>query len=527
MNARKSQNRNDLIFRKNYREVFEFFCDKCLLIFSRNGAILGLSLLISVSLCLMASPADPDLFARLAVGRLIAKEGVYLFDPFAFTPRKGLFVDHEWFSGYAFYLVSLLQVDWAFVLFRCVTMVVSIYLLYLACLEWNRGKVYCVSFLFGVVQCLYIWFSVVRSQVFTYMLIPLLLLSICRLERKGSVRTLFLMPIAMLLWVNSHGGFVVGFALLGLYACILSLRRDSKRLLAVLFCIGICMLATIINPYGFRLFWSFVIEAVTMSRPTISEWQSLSFFAAADILNFIYLGVIIIGLYIKRRDVESIALMFLFVSATEGIMHQRLFAITAMIAIVFCQEYFDATLVAFRTRFSSLYQSISRSSAFVMLLLSLPLLLFSMFWLIALPSHRLDFGKYPVFAIESLRQSKESGKLLVDFNLGSFALWRLYPKFLVSLDGRYEEVYPESTVKLVSEALCPSCENFLNSFKAVDPDFVLVNANDEARVMLSKLGDRWSLAYMDEDFVVLSKKIVTLMPPAGGWKLTKMWEPLF
>ncbi|NMC62600.1 MAG: hypothetical protein GYA55_05460 [SAR324 cluster bacterium] len=474
----------------------------------------------------MESPADPDLFARLAIGRLIAKKGVYLFDPFGFTPRKDLFVDHEWFSGYAFYLISLLRADWAFVVFRCVTMTVSIYLLYLACLEWNKGKVNCFSFLFGVVQCLYIWFSVVRSQVFTYMLIPLLLLGICRFERRASASTLSLMPIAMLLWANSHGGFVVGFAFLGLYVCILSIRRDFRRLIVVLSCIGACVIATSINPYGFRLFWLFVIEAVSMPRPTISEWQPLSFFVAADILNFFYLGVIIIGLYIKRKNIEKIELLFLFVSSIEGIMHQRLFAITAMIAIVFCQGYFEATLSAFRNHFSSVYQSISRSSAFALLLLSIPLLLFSLFRLATISSHRLDFSKYPVYALESLRQSKESGKLLVDFNLGSFALWRLYPKFLVSLDGRYEEVYPESTVKLVSESLCPSCENFLNSFQTVDPDFVVVSAKDEANKMLAKIGKAWSVAYMDEEFAILSKKELSLISRRDLGNI-KMWEPLF
>ncbi len=44
-----------------------------------------------------------------------------------------------------------------------------------------------------------------------------------------------------------------------------------------------------------------------------------------------------------------------------------------------------------------------------------------------------------------LKQANASGNLVVPFEWGSYASWRLYPQVKVSMDGRYEAAYPETT----------------------------------------------------------------------------------
>jgi len=68
----------------------------------------------------------------------------------------------------------------------------------------------------------------------------------------------------MLLWANLHGGFVVGFVLLGLYLASYlircfrcgqeQMRRNIARRLQQLGVVTVVSLAaSLVNPYGFRL----------------------------------------------------------------------------------------------------------------------------------------------------------------------------------------------------------------------------------------------------------------------------------
>jgi len=55
---------------------------------------------------------------------------------------------------------------------------------------------------------------------------------------------------------------------------------------------------------------------------------------------------------------------------------------------------------------------------------------------------------YPVGAIAALDQAGVTGNLAVPFRWGSYASWRLAPRIKVSMDGRYEETYPDATFEM-------------------------------------------------------------------------------
>lgn len=521
-----SQSHKYAVSIKSAKARFEMLCSRCVNLLSKNTIILCYSIIVVLVLCYTRPPADPDLFARLAVGRLIARDGIYLFDPFAFTQRKEIFIDHEWFSSYVFYLLSLLDGDWAFALFSASMAAISIYLLFLACCEWNNHKVHFFSFLFATLQCTYLWGSVVRCQVFTYVMIPLVILAIARLQRQNKATTLAIMPLAMLVWANAHGGFVAGFGLLGLYALILLAQRDLRRFMVVLYCIAACFAATCVNPYGIKIFWGFVLGAVTMQRASIGEWQPLSPFVAGDLINYLYIAMLLAGIWMKRQSADLAAVVILLIAAIEGVLHQRLFAIAAMVGMTICQDFFEAFLAHVKQRISSAYLKLQSAGALVFVVFGSFSLCLGLLWCWNLPSFRLNYNQFPVNAFESLRESGLSGRLLVDFNRGSFAIWRLYPRFLVSLDGRYEEVYPESTLTQVSAALCPACEEFKASFNAVNPDYVVAEAGEHALKILEKLPHEWHAIYQDESFAILSKEAASLRR-RDELKAISMWDPLF
>jgi hypothetical protein len=54
--------------------------------------------------------------------------------------------------------------------------------------------------------------------------------------------------------------------------------------------------------------------------------------------------------------------------------------------------------------------------------------------------------RYPKQAVQLLKEG-EGGNLAVFFNWGEYALYHLYPDYRVSVDGRYETVYPNQVVE--------------------------------------------------------------------------------
>jgi len=57
-------------------------------------------------------------------------------------------------------------------------------------------------------------------------------------------------------------------------------------------------------------------------------------------------------------------------------------------------------------------------------------------------------GEVPVREVDILAQAGARGNAATPFSWGSYVSWRLYPNVKISMDGRYETTYPESTFEL-------------------------------------------------------------------------------
>ena len=58
-----------------------------------------------------------------------------------------------------------------------------------------------------------------------------------------------------------------------------------------------------------------------------------------------------------------------------------------------------------------------------------------------------DPETYPVQAVRFMKTNNIKGNLLVPFEWGEYAIWKLYPDCKVSIDGRFRTVYPETVIR--------------------------------------------------------------------------------
>jgi hypothetical protein len=204
---------------------------------------------------------------------------------------------------------------------------------------------------------------------------------------------------------------------------------------------AICGTVTFINPYGLD-FWRYLIPALLHPRLRILEWRPLPPFALDDFWGFrllfvLTLAAIVLGWKkVERKNWPGLAVLAL--TAFMGWRSRRHGPFLAASALAFAGPYFQAIL---GRRFDLLPVT---GLAYAALTL----------WITFrfLPGASLyplsPIGEDPVREVDILAKAGVKGNVATPFGWGSYVSWRLYPDLKISMDGRYETTFPESTFDL-------------------------------------------------------------------------------
>ncbi|MGC1562830.1 MAG: hypothetical protein WA820_23670, partial [Bradyrhizobium sp.] len=84
----------------------------------------------------------------------------------------------------------------------------------------------------------------------------------------------FLLPVFMVLWANLHGGFLLGFLIIGVFCGAALLRRDWVNLRIYGFAAAGCFVAIFINPLGWHIYDGVVATLGHFVQAYITEWWS-------------------------------------------------------------------------------------------------------------------------------------------------------------------------------------------------------------------------------------------------------------
>jgi len=84
----------------------------------------------------------------------------------------------------------------------------------------------------------------------------------------------FLLPVVMVLWANLHGGFLLGFVVLGVFCGASLLRRDWVSFRTYGFAGVGCFVAILINPLGWHIYDGVAATLGHFVQAYIGEWMS-------------------------------------------------------------------------------------------------------------------------------------------------------------------------------------------------------------------------------------------------------------
>jgi len=346
----------------------------------------------------------------------------------------------------------------------------------------------------------------------------------------GTWKRLWWLPLLMVVWVNSHGGFAAGFLIWGVYALSDMLDMLWRRRLVfelksafqspgaairnprvVLWLAGPLMfLAVCINPSG-AVMLAYPLKTVSISalREFIQEWQSPNFhqlhvqpFAWLLLLTF---GAV--GASRRRLALTDFLLVagFAFMSLLAG----RNIALFALAAPLTLSRHASAALeswrraLGWRRRPSSMLEGKSPLNL-VLLVLVLVAALAKVSLVLPRAENEAHFSEtLPMDAVAYIRERTPPGQLFNSYNWGGYLLWAL-PEYPVFVDGRtdlYDDAVIGEWIQVMRVA--DGWEDILAKY---DVNLVLVEAGSTLDRELGR-EPGWRNAYRDELAVVYVRVI--------------------
>jgi hypothetical protein len=480
--------------------------------------VLSLLYLVFAAYMLTYTAPTSDLWGYMAFGRLFWASDKFPYkDIFAYLPTYDQWVYHEWLTGVLFFPLYQNFGASSLQLLKYCMGLATMGLIFITALRRGADFYSALWMLFAIVFVLAYGYCPARAQIFTFFFfaLSLYLLETARLRKQWKLLWC-LIPI-QILWCNLHGGFVVGLGLISFYVVGEAISR--KPFIPYLIVFIFSCLATLCNPYGIE-YWQYFIRSLPMPRPEIVEWWSVyavykSGYMHAFAFLYIIITIILFALIVLwRKPRELTSFIGLGLTLYFGLNHFRHLGFFLIIAGAYMPVWLRAYLQKMKSEM--IIQVILQRIGWKIPVLIGIFIIFSTsakiinqsplsLQLPVQPNPNIKFMVYyPLGAIDYIKAHALSGNILNEFHWGEYLIWDLYPQCRVSLDGRYEQVYPEDISKEFFDFIHArgAYQQFLYKYP---PDMILISPQSKICSSINNKPE-WQKVYADGGSVLFIKK---------------------
>jgi len=252
----------------------------------------------------------------------------------------------------------------------------------------------------------------------------------------------FLLPVMMLLWANLHGGFVLGFLIVGIFCGVALLRRDWANLgICSLAGVG-CLLAIFVNPLGLHIYDGVTATLGHFVQAHITEWSSYyeNMSMPGSIPGIMYI-LIFVAFELRYRGSSPVPLearllswLFLFL----GLYQFRYMSFFLLFSTVPLALHIDRLLPE---RLNHLEVQKALLAAGVVGACALPLAFVQIESALGLPEMLSENDAL------YLRTHFSHARLLNHWNVGGLLIFRTQGSVPVFVDGRAATAYPDDLLR--------------------------------------------------------------------------------
>jgi len=291
-------------------------------------------------------------------------------------------------------------------------------------------------------------------------------------------RRLFWLPMLTVLWANLHGGFVLGFVLLGIYVIAGALRyirefrstwpletleatKTSRWLKTLFVVLVLCLGASFVNPYGYKLhvhIYGYLTDRFLLNH--IDEFRSPNFHAIAQQCFGALLLITLIAVASARTRLRTSHLLVIIFAIYSGLYASRNLPTSSILLVLVVGPLLSS---AMRNAGSNpavtswLRRIFARAESFGVRMHRMETGLAGHVWPVAvlalgvlacaqqgrvglrqlINAHFSD-KRFPVHAVDFLSQHEVRQSIFAPDYWGGYLIYRLYPQTKVVVDDRHD-----------------------------------------------------------------------------------------
>lgn len=395
-----------------------------------------------------------DLGRHLKNGEVFVETGHIVNTNFySYTNPDFPTLNHHWGSGVLFYLVSFIGGFTAVQLFFIMVSMAALAVFF--CVAAQQVGLGAAALLAIPIVPLLAERTEVRPEALTSLFAALFFWLLVRFRRDGQKwKGLWFLPPLMLLWVNTHLYFFLGFAIIGTFLVEYVLTRQWMRLKHLSFVFGATVLAALVNPFGlpgvlapFTIFRNYGYDLVENKSVFFLErlmMRDPNFTIFKIVFGFLLVSFLIAA--VKRHKEIPVSFVCLAVGLSAMAWFAiRNFALFGLFALPLVAHNVSLLLPISR---EVVAERVRQKTAVVLLALLLlvtasgNLAQYFPYW------HEFGLGLEPgnTAAADFLNMEKVRGPVFNNYDIGGYLIYYLYPREKVFVDNR-PEAYPVAFFK--------------------------------------------------------------------------------
>jgi hypothetical protein len=474
--------------------------------------------------------ADLDLWGHLVYGQHMLHSGaIPKTDIYSWTAQGQPWINHEWIAEI---ILAVFYTAWGGPGILLLKVVVGL-AAFAVCLRlgaqslsWPARFVAWTFAALAVVEISYGFAA--RPQIFTALFLSLELQWLQQIH-SGQRLWMLALPGLFLAWINTHGGVLAGFGLLGLAAGATTLQslwnptwgrsgrtvlaetavgRTWRTVLVLWLAVIVSTVTMFCNPWGAGLI-RWLIGSVLWPRPQIAEWNPPPL-NGEHAAFFIVLALAVFSWAFTRRKRAWWELAVCAAFAYLGLRAVRNTPLFCLVALALVPPHLASALARFRQHFEHL-EDLGRRADFQKFATRLLALISVGIGVATFTLHKehpltmeVPRSEYPTGAVDFLREHQLHGRMLTFFDWGELVIFEL-PGCPPSMDGRLDTCYSRELIdahwKFYNGE--PFVENVLDVDQA---DLALLPANLAGTAALAQRPG-WTVIYQDDLAAILARDV--------------------
>ncbi len=411
-------------------------------------ALMGVLIAAAMFVPLRNFAVDPDVWWHIKVGATIFSTHHWpIVDAYSFTARGTHWIAYEWLGELLLAAVARAGGIRGLMLLDLLLASAILFGLYaLVTLRCGKSKAACVVCM--VLLPLVYPSCTLRPQMLGYIFLIVTLIILERF-RRGHTRGIWLLPPLFLVWVNTHGSFILGVFALAVYFAaglveihwgeLYSRRWTAGERLRLELVALLGFIALTLTPYGTEVcvypFSMAFAQPINVSN--IQEWQSMMY---AEFFGKLFLALILgfVFAQVALRPAWRLDELILFLAGiTAASLHVRFL----LLFVPFCAPMFAVILA----RWIPPYEPAEDKYALNAVLIALAVAGVVWFFPSRAKTRSIMEGKWPVRAVAYLKQHPAPRPMYNTYGYGGYLIWQLDGQNKVFVDGR-GDIYEQTGV---------------------------------------------------------------------------------